>query len=293
MKTYRHSRFAYDPNVFEYTLCMLKSPISACLSLSRNLINKFTNNYIFSEPIHENRVGALTFGFNSLNRNTHTMRYSMKSTLVLFFAFALTFVTQAQKRGFNDSTLLVHESVDNKFSQMKAKSGNIEVIFRKDRLEIFEKTPNGIEEKQSFLFFNDSNKVEPKAIGLLTSGTKQIPNENMAAVLGADEMNVSTYKKIVYENLYNGANLEISVVNRAIQFSIVSKSNVSDIPFSLSSWNDSDMIKLDDIIKLVNHESFEIYSNNTFLAVDGKDLNFAQTNKSASQNITFTLNFLN
>ncbi|MBT8231812.1 MAG: hypothetical protein KJN84_04250, partial [Bacteroidia bacterium] len=275
------------------TLCMLKSPISACLSLSRNLINKFTNNYIFSEPIHENRVGALTFGFNSLNRNTHTMRYSMKSTLVLFFAFALTFVTQAQKRGFNDSTLLVHESVDNKFSQMKAKSGNIEVIFRKDRLEIFEKTPNGIEEKQSFLFFNDSNKVEPKAIGLLTSGTKQIPNENMAAVLGADEMNVSTYKKIVYENLYNGANLEISVVNRAIQFSIVSKSNVSDIPFSLSSWNDSDMIKLDDIIKLVNHESFEIYSNNTFLAVDGKDLNFAQTNKSASQNITFTLNFLN
>ncbi|NNE14422.1 MAG: hypothetical protein HKN51_05565 [Saprospiraceae bacterium] len=217
----------------------------------------------------------------------------MKSTLVLFFAFALTFVTQAQKRGFNDSTLLVHESVDNKFSQMKAKSGNIEVIFRKDRLEIFEKTPNGIEEKQSFLFFNDSNKVEPKAIGLLTSGTKQIPNENMAAVLGADEMNVSTYKKIVYENLYNGANLEISVVNRAIQFSIVSKSNVSDIPFSLSSWNDSDMIKLDDIIKLVNHESFEIYSNNTFLAVDGKDLNFAQTNKSASQNITFTLNFLN
>jgi|GEM_PF-4083820 len=237
--------------------------------------------------------GYNLFGFSSFNRNTLLiMRNLMKSTMVLVITLFSVVFAIAQNGTAKTQTEIIHEFVEGKFNHLKAQYGNIEVIFRNDRLEIFESTPSGSEEKQSFLLFDNANIVEPKPIGLIEHKILPIENEGMATVLGVKEMNVDAYEKVVYKDLYKGADLVITVSEKQISFVLDNKTNQSSIPFGLSTWGNGEMTLLNDIISLVNHNNVEISSADKQLKVEGRALNF-NSNKSKSTDISFTLNFLN
>jgi hypothetical protein len=220
------------------------------------------------------------------------MRNLIKSTLVLVITLCSVFAAYAQTGTSDSQTEILNEFVDGKFNHLKARYGNVEVIFRNDRLEIFESSTTGNEEKQSFLFFDNANKIQPTPVGLIEHTVKPIPNSNMAAVLGVKDMNVDFYEKIIYKDLYKGADLVITVSDKQISFVLENKTNQTSIPFGLKTWGDNEMVQLNDIITLANHNNVQISSVDKQLAIDGRDLNFS-VNKSKSTDISFTLNFLN
>ena len=236
--------------------------------------------------------GHSVFGFKSSNRNTLIMKNLIKPTLILVTAFLTVLALSAQAQINTSQTEIFHEFVEGKFNHLKATNGNVEVIFRNDRLEIFESSPSSNEEKQSFLFFDNANKVSPEPLNMVKHSVMPITNSSMAEVLGVSEMNVDNYEKVIYRNIYNGADLVIAIEDKDIKFTFETKSNQIDIPFSLSSWGDSDMIQIDDIVTLQNHSNVGLSSTDNDFELKGRALNFSNT-KSKTNKISFTLNFLN
>lgn len=289
MRKYKHSR----PGVFKYcidaviALNNLYPTCTSSINHSKGSKSILSKTYKALKPLASEQN---FYGFSSFNRNTLIMRNLMKSTLVLVITLISVFTICAQTGTLNSQTELLNEFVEGKFNHLKAQNGNVEVIFRNDRLEIFESKDN--EEKQSFLFFDNANKVEPTPVGMLTQTVRPIPNSGMAAVLGTKDMNVDTYEKVIYKDLYKGADLVITVLDKQINFVLENKSNQTSIPFGLSTWGSDEMTLLNDIITFVNHNNVEISSTEKELEVDGRAMNFSN-NKSASSDISFTLNFLN
>ena len=119
--------------------------------------------------------------------------------------FALLLVVQLGAQ--SNSSFFVHEVVESKFSMIKAVSNNSEVIFRPDRLQIFK---DGTLQTSEYLVYDSANKVTPQGRDLLSSSVEKIPNPDMAEVLGEEYMTVKKYATVVYQDLYDGADLEVS-----------------------------------------------------------------------------------
>lgn len=236
----------------------------------------------------QERIGSL-INFYNLSNTLKMKNFILTSITMLFF---VSFVINASAQSTTNSFQIFEEKIEKKFTHLKAKAGNVEVIFRDDRLEIFEREPSSNIEKQSFLFFDNSSKTSPRAIGEIKTLSKAIDNQAMAEVMGADKIQVTTFEKVVYDNLYKGANLEISLNSNGLEFNIVKTNSSEVIPFSLSTWNEKELKQFDNTIQFVNHDNIQITSSESSFDIEKNELKFTNSNKSLSNPYSFTLNIL-
>lgn len=159
------------------------------------------------------------------------------SKAVLSLAFALVLVVQL--RAQSDSNYFVHEQVSGKYDLIKTGQNDTEIILRPDRIEIFKKgdAASGSLENSTYLVFGKVNKVLPQGRGLLQSSKERISdkyNADMAQVLQAEYMDVTKYSSIVYLNLFDGADLVVSLDKYGeLVFDMIAHEGTAVVPFDL------------------------------------------------------------
>jgi len=205
------------------------------------------------------------------------------STAMLCLAFVLTLVVQLGAQ--THSNYFVQEVVEGKYSQIKAVQNSTEVILRPDRIEIFN---SETEDRSSYFIYESSNAVAPQGRGLIVSSTEKISNADMAEVLGQEYMKVHKYGSVVYQNLYDGADLEVSYTQKGqLQFKLVNHKG-SYAPFALKAWDTRD---LKDVTDGISVAGLLMRSDNTEISLKEGKITVDNSRRAASQDVSFTLDF--
>ena len=107
-----------------------------------------------------------------------------------------------------DNPYFVLEEIPGKFRMIKAVFSDYELILRPNMLEYLTTDSEG---EFIHLEFEECNQnIQPDGVNLISSKKMPIKNKAMAEVLKATTMDVSIYEKVVYKNIYNHLDLELS-----------------------------------------------------------------------------------
>jgi len=197
------------------------------------------------------------------------MRNLSKAMLSLVFAIVLVVQLGAQ----TNSNYFVHEVIAGEYDLIKTVQDDTEIILRPDRIEILKKADalTGRHEVSTFLLFGNVNKVQPQGRELIQTSKERVSaiyNDVAAEYLKAEFIDVHKYTSIVYLNLYDGADLEVSLDNKGeLVFNLIAHESTDDIPFDLKVWDFEAKSSLDGIVS----NGVEISSESAGLSlVDGK-----------------------
>jgi len=209
---------------------------------------------------------------------------------------AIFIVMMTLARGIGQETLtnldldnaFVLEQINNKFELIKAELNDIQVIFRHDRLEIFERH-SGNEELRTFLFFEGCLPTQPQANNLLESYNRPIENQGMAEALNASRMTVQKFSEVIYPGLYEGADLVVSMAEGSVVFNLRTKDgSVRDL--KLRSWGDTDLSTSSGKIVFTKHSGLTIESGQNDMALLDNRIEFKSNAKNKFSSTSFEIN---
>lgn len=109
----------------------------------------------------------------------------------------------------------VVESVGEKHKILKAHFGEKTLIFRKERIELYEGSLD--DNFNYFIFKNSPNRELPLGSKLISQEYVDIENASMANVLGTTKKLVSTYQELIYKNIYEGVDLVASIHENGVR----------------------------------------------------------------------------
>ena len=95
----------------------------------------------------------------------------------------------------------------------------------------------------------------------------------MAKVLGASTMQVRNYEQVVYENIYEGVSLVVSIVNKKVKFDLETNDRKAIQNFRLVPWgNSSQYDAVERTFKSSdNNNTIKITSENESMSFTSKD----------------------
>lgn len=122
---------------------------------------------------------------------------------------------------YEDSNFRI-ESIGGGYRMIKAEAAGLDLIMRKDRIEVYSETTEG---RFTYFVFTGSNMSElPIGKNLVSTFEEVVTNQAMSSTLGSDKMNVEIFKNIVYENLYPGVDLILSIKDSNLKLDLISDS---------------------------------------------------------------------
>lgn len=201
-------------------------------------------------------------------------------TLVLLVAFGLPVIGQDQVAEIVNTPSFIQEKVEGKFENIKVNLDDIEILFRNDRIEIFEKLTIE-DERQTFLIFDECQDVKPVLTDKVHEEKVRIPNQAMAEVLGVSEMMVSRYSKLVYSNLYKNADLIVSLYDGKVRFELVDREGNAR-QLKLRTWGPSDLNYSSKGISFARHPRLNINASDSKLSLDNASLQIAPSDAKKS-----------
>lgn len=109
---------------------------------------------------------------------------------------------------FTSNPYFVMEEIPGKFRMVKAVFSDHELILRPDMLEYLD---TDVRNELTHLVFEKCNKnIRPDGVNMISNEKVPIKNKAMAEVLEATTMEVTRYERVIYRNIYDNLDLEIS-----------------------------------------------------------------------------------
>ncbi len=180
------------------------------------------------------------------------------------------------------SKFFIHEVVDGKYGLIKNVQNGVEVILRPDRIEIF-KSANphtGAHEVSTYLLFSDVNTVEPIGQDLVESSKVRVLDRYDDATvqyLKSEYLKVNKYDSVIYPNLYDGVDMEVSLNKKGeVIFSLIPKNGSVDIPFGLKVWDSNATAATNGVIS----NGVKVTSDSSDLSIKNEKISFKSNTRS-------------
>ena len=186
----------------------------------------------------------------------------------------------------------VLEEIPGKYKILKAVVNGREIIMRPGRIEMFLNSANL--EESSYLIFNGcDNSVDPLGINKISETQKEIPNPAMAEALNEKYFTATIYEKVIYKNLYNGLDLELSIGKDGVKSTLItSNKKQASVDFNMSVVSSSTHVKKGKSIQLGNtgaQRSIEIISNQSELKINNQNNIQFSADSGSIENLTFDI----
>ncbi len=208
-------------------------------------------------------------------------------TLLVFIAFLSPNEGMSQLTDVRVDDTFTQESITGKYQIVKADLDDVQIIFRNDRIEIFEKL-SPVNETRTFLLFDGCTPVEPELTEMVMQSEEQITNRGMAEMLNASNMMVKKFKKLVYKNLYPGTELHVSVDNGKVRFDLLDESGeLTALP--IRDWSGNALVQNSSNIDFINHTDLTISSDTNQLELTESKFELASSTKSNARLSSFEI----
>ncbi len=146
------------------------------------------------------------------------MKTVLSIGLRFIFVATTLFIGQSVFSQTSSSHEIVHKYIDGKLDMMSTQVGDVEIIFRRDRVEINGLSATG--QEPAYLYFKNVERRDPRGLVLVGEGVETISNPGMASVIGTDRVPVKKYRSIMYDNIIGDTDLVVTIDNNEINFSL-------------------------------------------------------------------------
>ena len=209
-------------------------------------------------------------------------------TVILISGLLGSLNAQRQLAERASSNSIIQENVEDRYSLIKVDLDDIQIIFRKDRLEIYERK-SASEELQTFLFFDKCNPVTPTLIDLVDERNSDITNPDFAKFVQSDKITLRSFNQLVYKGLYPDADLFVTANNMGVRFELVDNQG-NERTLNLRSWGNDDILTSNGVVGLSRHPRIQLSSNESQIQhTDGK-INVLPSTKNNIRKATFEIN---
>ena len=186
----------------------------------------------------------------------------------------------------------VLKEIPGKFKTLKAVVNGREVYIRPGRLEVFLDPSN--RDENSFLVFEGANtKISPEGLNIISESKEEITHAAMASALNETMLNVTIFEKVIYRNLYEGVDLELTISELGVRFKLITndrKKAVSDFKLNVLAASKMDSRRNSiSISHLTKNSGLEIISEDNDLKINNSNIIQFSPNSDSIENLTFDI----
>ena len=201
-------------------------------------------------------------------------------------SFERTLTTQE-----NDNCFILEE-VPGKFKILKAVVNGKDIYIRPGLLEVF-LDPSNRDESSYLLFQGANTNISPEGVNQISKSKKEISHAAMARVLGETMLDQTVFEKVVYRDLYEGVDLELSIGKLGIRFKLITK----DVKKAVSDFEIKVMAKANmnsrrnsiSISHPTKNNGLEIISEDDSLKINNSNNIQFSPNSDSIENLTFDI----